>query len=47
MKKAILCVIVVVVLSVSAAFGGVTEDLMRAASDKSTTPQNIVSLIKA
>ena len=46
MKKVILCV-VVVVLCVSAAFGGVMEDLLRAARDKNTTPQKIQRLINA
>ena len=44
MKRAILCVIMVV-LSVSAAFGGATEDLLTAALDETTTPQKIQALI--
>ncbi len=46
MKKLLLCV-VMVALSVSAAFGGATEDLFEAAHDKDTTPQKIQSLIES
>lgn len=46
MKKLLLCV-VMVALSVSAAFGGATEDLFEAAQDKDTTPQKIQSLIES
>ena len=45
MKKALLCA-VMVALCVSAAFGGATEDLMKAVQDKTTTPQKIRNLIK-
>ena len=44
MKKIILCV--VVVLCVSAAFGGLTEDFFIAALDENTTPQKIHNLVK-
>lgn len=45
MRKAFLCAVLVLV-SVSAAFGGATEELLRAARDKNTTPRMIQNLIK-
>ena len=46
MKKLFLCVILVA-LSVSAAFGNATEDLFKAVMDANTTPEQITALIKA
>jgi len=46
MRRAILCAVLVMV-SVSVAFAGATEDLFNAAKDKNTTPKMIQTLINA
>ena len=46
MKKFLLCVILIM-LPVSVAFAGATEDLLEAVTNKNTTPEQIVKLIKA
>ena len=45
MKKVILCAVLVLVC-VSSAFGGATEELLKAAKDSNTTPKMIENLIK-
>ena len=45
MKKVFLCVILVM-LCVSSAFGGATEDLLEAAKSGNTTPKMLQALIK-
>ena len=46
MRRAILCAVLVMV-SVSSAFGNATEDLLKIAGDKNTTPKMIQTLINA
>ena len=46
MKKVFLCVLLLVLL-VSAAWGGATENLLKAVLNPNTTPEQITALIKA
>lgn len=45
MRRVFLCA-VLVMLSVSSAFGDATEELLKIAMDKNTTPKNVQNLIK-
>lgn len=46
MRRAFLCAVLMMVCA-SSAFGGATEELLKAAADKNTTPRMIENLIKA